>query len=152
MRTYQGREYIRHPSGIPISIQPESDTLQLKRALNNVSQGGLAFDSPGALNLGSVVNIRIDIVQPIFTVKGIVQWCKPKDHQFEIGVEFTDTEDAYRVRMVEQICYIEQYRLQIEKNEGRALSGEAAALEWITKHAAEFPNPTINKDQPKQTA
>ncbi len=141
MRTYQGREYIRHPSDIPIVIQPESNPNQLNLALNNVSRGGLAFDSPTSLESGSVVNINIHIVKPTFKVKGIVQWCKSKEDHFEVGIQFVDTKDAFRVRMVEQICHIEQYRRQIKQEEGRSLSGEAAALEWITKHAAEFPNP-----------
>ena len=45
----------------------------------------------------------------------------------------------FRARMVEQVCHIEQYRHEILKNEGRKLSSEAAALEWIQKYAPLFP-------------
>ena len=41
--------------------------------------------------------------------------------------------------MVEQICYIEHYKREVLKNEGRILSGKDAALEWVKKNAADFP-------------
>ena len=45
----------------------------------------------------------------------------------------------FRARMVEQVCHIEQYKHQVLKKEGRKLSGEEAALEWIQKYAPQFP-------------
>ena len=48
-------------------------------------------------------------------------------------------ETAFAVRMIEQVCHIEQYRQQVSKKEGRELSRDGAALEWITQHAALFP-------------
>ncbi len=141
MQGQHEREYIRHPSDIPIMVRQKSSLGQLSLALNNVSQGGLAFDCPMALDIGSVVDIRIRSVKPQFNVKGIVQWCHPKGECYEAGVQFVDKEDAFRVRMVEQICHIEHYKKHIRKTEGRRLSGESAAFEWIEKHGAEFPNP-----------
>jgi Tfp pilus assembly protein PilZ len=141
-----GREYIRHPSDIPIVVQPKSHQGQLNLALNNVSRGGLAFDCPEPLNTGSVVSIRIRVVKPMFHVKGIVQWCRPKGsgtEGYEAGVQFIDDEDAFRVRMVEQVCHIEHYKKEVKTTEGRRLTGEKAALEWIAKHGAEFPNPDL---------
>jgi hypothetical protein len=41
--------------------------------------------------------------------------------------------------MVEQICCIEHYREEILLNEGRELSCEEAATEWISTYAAQFP-------------
>lgn len=144
MQTQDGREYIRHPSDIPITIEQASLQGPINLALNNVSQGGLAFDSPSFIPIGTLVNIQIPIVKSNFQVTGVVQWCQqqaPDKDNYEVGIEYIDHEDAFRVRMVEQICHIEQYRREIEQKEGRPLTGEAAALEWITKHAAEFPNP-----------
>ena len=42
--------------------------------------------------------------------------------------------------MVEQICHIEQYRREVLKKEGRRLSSEEAASEWIVKYASDFPD------------
>ena len=47
--------------------------------------------------------------------------------------------------MVEQVCPIEQYRHEMLKNEGRTLSSEEAALEWIQKYAPQFPGPGDDK-------
>lgn len=135
------REFIRHPADIPISVKPEGSQNQMSLALNNVSCGGLAFLTPKELMIGTVVSIRISAVKPIFKVKAIVAWCIPKNNMFEAGVEFIGEEDAYKVRMVEQVCHIEHYKRSIQEHEGRVLSGESAALEWIEKYASDFPNP-----------
>ncbi len=41
--------------------------------------------------------------------------------------------------MIEQVCYIEQYRKEVLKKEGRKLSGEEAAMEWVEKYAKDSP-------------
>jgi hypothetical protein len=42
--------------------------------------------------------------------------------------------------MVEQICHIEDYRQSVCRVEGRQLSAEEAAVEWIAQYAAQFPD------------
>jgi hypothetical protein len=41
--------------------------------------------------------------------------------------------------MVEQVCHIKQYSKEILEKEGRKLSDEEAAVEWIEKYAKDFP-------------
>jgi hypothetical protein len=41
--------------------------------------------------------------------------------------------------MIEQICHIEHYRKEVKLVEGRELSSEEAADEWITRYAGDFP-------------
>jgi hypothetical protein len=43
--------------------------------------------------------------------------------------------------MVEQLLHIESYRREIEQQEGRPLTTEEAAREWIGRYASSFPNP-----------
>ena len=43
--------------------------------------------------------------------------------------------------MVEQVCNIENYRRDVEQREGRKLTTEEAAKEWIKRDASSFPNP-----------
>jgi hypothetical protein len=50
-----------------------------------------------------------------------------------------EVETAYGVRVVEQVCYIEHYRQGTLRTQGRALSSEQAAQEWIGGYAAGFP-------------
>ncbi len=56
-----------------------------------------------------------------------------------MGVQFLDASDAFRVRMVEQVCAIEEYRRQQVEEEGRELSREEAAREWIATYGSRFP-------------
>lgn len=43
------------------------------------------------------------------------------------------------MRMIEQICHIEHYRKEVERQEGRRLSSQDAADEWISRYAGDFP-------------
>ena len=134
----QIRKYIRHPSDIPIEIEvgeqhEESDLL------NNVSSGGLSFHSQLALQVGTIISLRIPAVQPPFETKARVMWCQDSGDAYDIGVELLDKEQAYRARMVEQVCHIEHYKREIFQREGRCLSGEEAAREWIDLYADHFP-------------
>ena len=87
---------------------------------------------------GGVVEVRIPSVRPPFAARARVVWCRPGAHGFELGVAFLDAADAFRARMVEQVCHIEAYRQAVYRQEGRDLSGREAAAEWIAKHAADF--------------
>jgi hypothetical protein len=58
---------------------------------------------------------------------------------YELGVTFLDAEDAFRARMVEQLCHIEDYRRSVMRTQGRELSLDEAATEWIEKFAEDFP-------------
>jgi hypothetical protein len=57
------------------------------------------------------------------------------------GIQFVETRDLFKVRMIEQICYIENYKQRVLAQEGRVLSSADAAFEWIGKYASAFPDP-----------
>jgi hypothetical protein len=135
------RSFIRHPSDIPIDFQLEELVTEGTEFLKNVSQGGLAFHSRVPLQTGTIIRIKIPLVHPVFQAVGRVTWCQPDADQFEVGIQFIDNDDAFRARMVEQICHIQKYKQDILNQEGRQLSGEQAAAEWIAKYATEFPGP-----------
>ncbi len=139
MTSQQAREFIRHPANVPLEVQPQGLRQQLSLQLNNVSEGGLSFESPVEFYQGALVKIKIRAVKPVFRVHAVVQWCRKKLDHFELGVRFLDSDDAFRVRMVEQVCHIEAYRKQVEARQGRRLSKNQASIEWIAKHGPEFP-------------
>ena len=85
------------------------------------------------------MDIRIPFVQPPFDVEARVAWCRPREDGFLLGVEFLNRDDAFTTRMVEQVCHIENYKKAAYRAEGRRLSAEEAAREWISKYAAQFP-------------
>ena len=133
------REYIRHPADIPIEFQQDSPSLSRNETMANISQGGLAFHAHTALAVGTVIQIRIALRQPAYQARARVAWCHPNSTGFDVGVELLDADDVFRARMVEQLCHIEHYKQMVLRTQGRRLSGQQAALEWISKFAEQFP-------------
>lgn len=134
------REFIRHPSDIPIEIQCGGGYVQ--HSTKNVSYGGLAFLSDAALDVDTFIGLRMPHLRPAFEVQAArVAWCHREESGFAVGVQFLDPAEAFQVRMVEQVCHIESYRRDVEQREGRQLTAEEAAIEWISRHAPSFPNP-----------
>lgn len=138
MNMIKNRNFIRHPSGIPIDAQPidQEDTHQ--NSMLNISEGGLAFESPEQLPIGAMISIKIPQIDLSFHVTGKVVWVSEMDQGFSIGVIFTDKDEAFRARMVQQVCHIESYwRKAVDS--GRKLTIEDAASEWIKRFATDFP-------------
>ena len=134
------RQLIRHPADIPIEVSRTAEFAAGAHSYN-VSLGGLALRCASHVEAGHIVQLRIPFVQPLFETTARVAWCHECDDGFDLGVEFLDADDAFRARMVEQVCAIESYKNTVNETEGRTLSTEEAAMEWIEKHASEFPNP-----------
>lgn len=135
------REFIRHPADIPIEIQTSEQDRPARPHLSNVSLGGLCCESDKPVGAGERVYVRVPFVHPAFETEGTVVWCEERQGRYEIGIQFMTAKDAFRARMVEQVCHIEHYKEQVRQREGRILDGEEAAREWIRRYAAEFPNP-----------
>jgi len=137
------RKFIRHPVGVPIEVtldwaEDENDET-VDQTITNVSLGGLAFVSHKPLELLERVRICIPVLNEENYLVGNVVWCEKAGSGYEIGIEFEKSRDAFRLRMIEQICHIEHYRKEIAEQEGRELNPQEAAKEWIAKYAGEFP-------------
>lgn len=120
-------------------LGPQADAQALQA--HCIGIGGLAFRCAGGLEPGAVVHLRISCVDPKFETEARVVWCRDNGSDSELGVEFLNPDDAYKARMVEQVCHIENYRQHILSSEGRTLTPEEAAIEWVGGFAAGFPNP-----------
>ena len=138
--TIQSRGFIRHPTDIPIRWSLGDIVPPGGEHLRNISEGGLAFISHHNITVGASIDINIPVGRPDVSVKGEVVWCSPTDDGcFEIGVRFIDVGQRFKMRMVEQVCHIEQYKKEMFENEGRVLTSEQAAMEWIKRFAKELP-------------
>lgn len=141
--TTKPRKYIRHPTDIPIQVSseqvPDTHGQPAYETLHNVSLGGLAFISGHPLPTGKQVKICFPLLDTQRSLRGLVVWCKANSQGYEVGLQFDDPDELYRLRMFEQICHIEHYRQEIEKVEGRKLDSKQAAREWIQRYASEFP-------------
>ena len=139
------RAYIRHPANVSIEVSAYTSREQLNLQLNNVSVGGLSFDSNQKFNKDTIVRLKIPNVKPVFKVNAVVRWCREQANKqdspsYELGVEFLDTDDAFKVRMVEQVCHIGEYRKRLQEREGKRVSWNRASEEWISEHAGSFPH------------
>ncbi len=135
------RKFIRHPNCIPIDIAVDETsgagndgTVQLI----NVSAGGLAFSLLHPVTTGARLTISMPQVWPDYSASGTVVWCREARAGYEAGVQFDEPDEAFKARMVAQFCQIEDYRREMREREGRALSSEEAAREWIVRYAEEF--------------
>lgn len=133
------RSFIRHPVSVPIDFETNSGKTKKIQTLQNVSRGGLCFISETALKKGNQIKVFIPNRRSKFAEDCIVVWCKKKGESYEIGVKFLDDQTTFRMRMVEQVCYIENYRKEVLAKEGRDLTPKEASDEWIKKYAKEFP-------------
>ena len=134
------RRFIRHPSHMPISYDLSENLPRSDHHLRNVSEGGVCFASTAPLEIGQPIRLRIPVFGETFEVAGSVAWCRPAARGYEIGVAFDHRQDRFAVRMVEQLCYIEDYRTRVEREEGRTLTSEQAAAEWVSRFADQFPS------------
>jgi len=131
------RQFIRHPTDIPLEFSVAGTVEKIN--IKDVGTGGLCFTSSHQVATGEQIHIIIPICKPEFDAQGIVRWCKPTGSTFLIGVAFQQKEVSFAVRMVEQICHIEDFRSQLNKQQGIDVSREQAAQQWIKQHGHTFP-------------
>ena len=132
------REFVRHTVHVPLEVERVGEPAHAESGVN-VGYGGLAFLSRTCPRVGEVLRVRIPTVEPVFEGEARVAWCRPEDGRFLVGVQFLDSSVAFRSRMVQQVCSIENYRREIERTEGRSLDTQQAAAEWIDRYAGRFP-------------
>jgi len=133
------RHYIRHPADIPIELIPEVNPLALSESIDdvmkvekmeNVSSGGLMFQSAIPYMQSKRMIVKITGIKPEFEACATVSWCRKSGRFYLVGLEFIDKDTEFKVRMVEQVCHIMHYKNEVLANEGRKLGNDEAAKEW----------------------
>ncbi|KAA3609761.1 MAG: PilZ domain-containing protein [Calditrichaeota bacterium] len=132
------RSFIRHAANMPIHFNFQSDKNAHKQNMQNVSTGGLCFFSDSEIPSGSHLSVKIPNLKYPFVEECVVMWCRKAKKRYEVGVKFNDDKTSFRMRMIEQICYIEKYRDEMIAK-GRDLDWQDASKEWIAKYAKDFP-------------
>ena len=134
------RRHIRHVTGIPIEVNLEyhQNYRASQDGVSNVSLGGLCFVASDRLEIGETTQVRFPVLDKKASIDARVVWCNKTSKGYEVGLEFSDPDEVERLKMVEQICQIESFRHEQERREGRKLSSEQAAREWVSRYAGEF--------------
>jgi len=133
------RNFIQHPAGMPIEVYLQADSVRESVAIPPAGAKGLRFSTNVFLQSGMVVKIAIPVVEPSFEALAWVVWCSKADKGFDVGLIFLDDAESVPIQMVEQICYIKDYKSSVLENEGRVLTTEEAAIEWMRNYAGKFP-------------
>jgi len=129
------KKLIRHPRQVPVSIQSiETD------AVNNVVYlGELAVYSESTFPIGTKVMLHIEMPNTDAKLSGKIIWSHKSKYGHLLGISFQSESEAYRMRMIEQLCNIEAYRENLRTKEDRHLNREEAAAEWIARYSKDFP-------------
>ena len=67
------RNYIRHPTSIPIQVATIGSSSETAHA-SNLSAGGLCFITDIPVQVGSVVDLSISFVKPDYQGEGVIVW------------------------------------------------------------------------------
>ena len=134
------RKYVRHVTGIPISIRVEQNhTYQSNEDIaTNISLGGLSFIASDRLENAQNVEVSFPIFGQALILNGKVMWCAKTNRGYEVGLEFEDPKEIERLKLIEQTSQIERYREEVEQQEGRKLTLLQATREWASQYAGDF--------------
>lgn len=110
-----------------------------KVAIKAPKLGGLSCLSRDKFTVGHLVAICIPQVCASFIAITRVRWRRRQPDGYQLGLDFLDPGQAFQIRMLEQTFYISLYRQHIAQEEGRHLSDNEAAQEWIRRYGAAFP-------------
>lgn len=126
---------IYHPKQVPIDIKR---VREMKEARCECV-GELAVHCSTGIPVGTQVLLSLPTSESDASLCGCVVWLSGAGSDYLIGVTFFGEEEAYKMRMVEQLCHIQAYQHTVSRQEGRLLSDEDAAREWIGRYSKDFP-------------
>lgn len=131
------RHFIHHPNEFPILVSPEGSSTGDQASLCNISEEGISCRLPHELSPGTPVTLQIPALKNEFRLSGRVARCDHFAKGFGVSILFNDDKEAFKSKMVEQVCQIEHYRSELRKA-GRELDRETAAQEWIERYSDQF--------------
>ncbi len=137
MKKSERRRFIRHLLVNPVRFRVEGDSKQFEKTETvNVSEGGLMFTTREKVKTGSVIELEMPLYDKSFKIKATVVHCEDDkaDGQYRIGVAFTSYADAFKIKLIEQIYLIEEYRVLRSLQLGKDITLEAASKEWIERY------------------
>jgi c-di-GMP-binding flagellar brake protein YcgR len=141
------RKYIRHPLSFPLKYNILANakgvsvaSREAKSTTINISIGGLLFSSRQALDKDLLIDLKMPFGDKIFKVRAHVVHCsKNLDTKlFNVGVSFHRLRDAFKVKLIEQLYLISEYRDLRSVQLGREIPLEEASKDWIKRYSERF--------------
>lgn len=139
--TEERRHFIRHPICHPLEFEHAPKKIKERTKTLNISEGGLLFLSRHPLKKDDLIILKMPLQNKIFRVKARVMHIA-KDSEsprlFNIGVSFYRYSDAFKVKLVEQLYLIDEYRMLRSLQLGREVTMQEASEEWIRRYSKRF--------------
>ena len=139
------RRFIRHAMCFPLTykVLKKVDLEKIKETTSetiNISRDGLLFSAAKSVNPDAVIEVQLPFRDKMFTVKAQVVHCTPvPDSQYyNIGICFKNFNDAFKVKLIEQLYLISEYRDLREIQLGREISLQEASKDWIKRYSKRF--------------
>ncbi|MBI5144269.1 MAG: PilZ domain-containing protein [Candidatus Omnitrophica bacterium] len=135
------RRFIRHPICYPLEYEYAPKGRLEKTETVNVSKGGLLFLSKYRLRNGKIIILKLPIKDRTVRVRAKVMHVDrdAEDSKlYNVGVAFYRYSDAFKVKLVEQIYLIDEYRNLRAVQLGRDIPFEEASREWIKRYSKKF--------------
>ena len=134
------RRFIRHPVCYPLKFRIKSKRMNEESTTVNVSEGGLLFLSRRPVQQGSLLVVSLPFRDKIFKVEARVMHVEREEEKdlYSVGVAFHRISDAIKVKLLEQIYLIDEYRHLRSIQLGREISLEKASQEWIKHYSKRF--------------
>ena len=139
------RKFIRHPLCFPLSYKVVDKGAQDRKKESrcntlNISMGGLLFAARRPVEAGSTIIVKMPFENKVFNIRAKVVHCDKnlETNLNNIGVRFYRTNDAFKVKLIEQIYLISEYRDLKSMQTGKEISLEEASREWIKRYSERF--------------
>jgi len=136
------RRFIRHPISLPLVykvIRPEKE-INGQAETRNISVGGLSFPAKKPVKPDSMIAISMPFEDKVFNIKAKVVRCEnnPETKLYDIAVNFFRLHEAFKVKMIEQIYLIAEYRDLLALQTGKEVSLEEASRKWVKRFSRRF--------------
>lgn len=131
------RKHPRFAAELPVAFTLGEVLASESVYLNNVSAGGVAFNSMVELQPGTVIMLHLPPTRPVLRVAGRVAWCRKMAFQYAVGVEYIGQDAVLHRKLVEMARRIDDYRQETGRA-GRSLTAQQAAIEWFERFGKTF--------------
>lgn len=144
MHIEERRKFIRHPLCFPLKykvIKNSKNTIPKTQTQTlNISCGGLLFSSKSPVKEGLQIVIQMPVQDKVFNIRAKVLHCKKslESKLYNIGVKFQRLSDAFKVKLIEQIYLIIEYRELRSLELGKEISLAQASQEWVKHYSERF--------------
>jgi hypothetical protein len=138
-RSESRRRFVRHPITVPLAVRPHGAHEPFLSRVGDLSEGGLSFFSAARFEAGATVDVELPVHHSRFTLTGTVAACIAlPDGTFRIGLTFTETGLAFKLKLAEQVLRIEELRQTLSKERGALVTSREAAQVWVDQYASTF--------------